>query len=118
GPGASRSVTSWQQIGATTRLEVTCTLSNVSFLAPATYLRSYSGGNYNSLQQLYRVGLQGPDDQLVAGIMAHRANFRVACDSSRIATYSSPAFTGAPVTTTPVTLPGLVIADNEATSFA
>src|SRR5690554_5632888 len=107
------SVTNWHQTGPTERLEVTCALSAVS-----GSLRAYRSGDWvnDGLNRLYR---RGEPNTHVTGIgtvnQGDDRTFRISC-SSRLATYSSSAFTGAPTGTTAVPLGGLVMADAESTN--
>jgi len=109
-----RSVWTYQQVGATTRLEVQCTLSNRT----GGSLRAYRSGTYGAdgLENLYST----PENDLVSavGMTASRAdaNFRIVCDTARLATYASSAFTGNPTRTQAITLGGLVFADAESTT--
>ncbi len=110
-----KSVTTWQQVGATTRVEVTCTLSNIS------------GGTLN----VYRPGTWAPDgftrlyrtsdatNNLVSGIgitdNGDVVSFRVVCGTANLVTYTDTTFTTA-ASTDAISLAGIVIADAEATN--
>jgi len=108
------SVKTWQQVGDTTRLEVTCTLTG----ATANALMAYRPGNWvnDGLTRLYRTS--DPTNNLVAGIgliNAGTQTFTVSCATAQLVTYTDATFgtvSGTPLT---VTLAGLVIADAEST---
>lgn len=111
---ASTTVWTYLQVGALTRVEVSCTLSGRS----GGSIAAYRSGQYGAdgLQTLYNTASSNLVNGIGTVVQGADATFTVACGTARLATYSSSTFTGTPTSTTPISLAGLVFADAESTN--
>lgn len=109
-------VTNWVQVGAQSRVEVSCSLTHSSSV------RGYRPGAYggDGFHYRYNSGAQGANNQLVVGIATGtdgvQARFDVECAASLV-TYDGLGWAaGNRVEVASIPFPGFVVADAESTN--